>query len=75
MKKAALAVLLLSVFWVPIFLNLRNGEKAGQFWDGEDACYVSRGQPEYASAVFNRKLLLVALPILFGVALAKSLRS
>ena len=74
MKKFLIGLALLLAFIVPIFINLHNGQQAGRFWDGEDGCYVYRGQAEYDSAVFNRRLLLVALPCLFGLACFKNRR-
>ena len=72
MKKALFGFLFMSAFFVPIFLNLQEGEKAGKFWDGEDKHYVYRGEGAYDAAIFNRRMLLCALPILFGIAAWKN---
>ena len=72
MKKGLPALLLMLLFFVPIFLNLREGQSSGRFWDGEDGRYVLRGDPAFDAAVFNRKLLLVSIPLLIGFAYLKN---
>lgn len=70
--RSLVTLLLLSLCLVPAYRGLRGGELSGRFWDVVRSRYVYRGAPEYNQALYQHKLLLVSLPLFFGMALLKA---